>query len=173
MTELAGEAGVTRATIYNHATTPIQLAREALRLDLSRQRAQFEAAFESGRHRGAYAEGLRILVRHVVDHAAVYRREGRDGTGAPLLDFLASYATEATHDLLSRHPRELPPSVTTRMLPLLAASIAHAAVGAISAWLAEADHDEEDLVQVLFMTVPEWLRSESAVRPTDDDVPPE
>lgn len=157
MAELAAEAGVTRTTVYNHATTPFELARDLIEGQLSDQRVAFEKSFDNGSRREAYAAGLRILAKHLVANEALYRTELDGALGRPLIELLTGFASAATRSLIEDHPDVLPDSASPTMVPVLAAAVAHGAVGAMNAWLQMSERDEDQLVEHLLMTVPSWL----------------
>jgi AcrR family transcriptional regulator len=161
-TEIAREAGVHRSTFYEWAQSPAELLRESLRGELDEIRArhlsdpQLDVA-------AAVTATTRETLRHVAEHAAIYRRDlGPDGGDAGLASMLAEQFAGSTA-LLMRQQRVRVPIDAYRISPSVAADtaaryVAHGAVGAMAAWLDLPEpRDEDAFLQLFDLLVPEWF----------------
>jgi AcrR family transcriptional regulator len=153
--DLAEHAGVTRATFYNHYSTPLELLIGVLLADLE-QAHQLE---EDRRAAGGYsaAEMLRLTTGDVVDHIerfeALYRNAVRDAADGAVYEALVRHFSEYARSFITRctHP-ELPGSNHQ----VIAEFVAHGFAGAIKRWLSDETVSKADLVDAAVASAPVW-----------------
>ncbi|WP_062519993.1 TetR/AcrR family transcriptional regulator [Demequina silvatica] len=159
VTEVARHARVTRATFYNHATSPAALLARVLERDLDTIRAEFlvRVAGDPADVEHIWRESELTLVDHVLRHEAVYRQglgTGSDAHGSVLATLLAGHVEASL--VAFAHDRGAPtegPDATR--LAMAAAFVGQGTAGAIRAWLATpGTHSAEDAVDVLLSLIP-------------------
>jgi AcrR family transcriptional regulator len=160
MVAIAQAAGVNRSTVYEHATSPLDLLRMVLRdeLDAIRERNLAPGAHPDIRT-GVRNTTIDVL-QHADRYAAIYSRA------------LGSEESTALHGMLSAHFREsvlrlfhsgaiVPPRIpgvdTADHDESAARFIADGTVGAIDAWLATpAPRDIDAFLRVYTTLLPAW-----------------
>jgi AcrR family transcriptional regulator len=160
MVAIAQAAGVNRSTVYEHASSPIDLLRTVLREELDAIRSERLDVEAGGDVRDAVFKTTLDVLRHVDSHAAIYRR-GLGGAGsADLHGMLSIHFRRSVLTLLESGSVTPPP--TPGLDPALrddavARFIADGTVGAIDAWLTTDPPRDVDGFFALFRTlVPAW-----------------
>jgi AcrR family transcriptional regulator len=153
--DLAGRAGVTRATFYNHYANPLALLIEVLLSDLERAHVEEERRRTEG---GSSAEELlRLSIVDVADHIerfeAVYRLAVDDpadgGVYEALVRHFGQYAVSFIEG--SSHP-----DAHTSNSDVVAQFLAHGFAGAIKAWLRDPSVTKEALIDAAMACAPAW-----------------
>ena len=155
--ELAGRAGVTRATFYNRYGSPLDLLIQVLHKDLARSQRGKEARQADGRHTAEQV--LRLTIGDVADHVgrftAVYQHALHDpadgGVYEALVRHFAGYSVAFI--VRSTHP-DLPDANHQ----VIAQFVAHGFAGAIRAWLGDDSVTKADLVEAAVACAPAWWR---------------
>lgn len=161
VSELAREAEVTRDTFYRHAGSVTEL----LTLALGEMLEEFGAAYSQ--HLPARSELSTILresepalVRHIVEHANVYRTALNGPNAAPayrtLLAFLATNLETALREYPDIAP--LPPDeLDDGAITMIAAYGAAGFIAAVREWLLIGDLDDVDrAVRIISSGAPQW-----------------
>jgi AcrR family transcriptional regulator len=153
--DLADRAGVTRATFYNHYTSPLDLLIQVLLADLERaHRLEDERRAEGGR---SAAEMLRLSIGDVADHIerfkAAYELAVHDAADGGVYEALVRHFTDYGAAFIARctHP-DLPDSNHL----VIAQFVAHGFAGAIKAWLSDNSVTKADLVDAAVSCAPVW-----------------
>ncbi|KAF2413455.1 hypothetical protein B1729_09115 [Microbacterium sp. B35-04] len=157
VTQLAEAADVHRSTFYEHAESPAGLVEAALTAELDVLRD--ELMKDRSDAATAVATVTEGVLRHILRHVDIYRRELADGGGT-------------LHAMLSRHFRGTTEILLERgriRLPLTAAGVADSAVadaaarfladgtvGVIDGWLRHPRPRVEDFLRVYLALLPEW-----------------
>jgi AcrR family transcriptional regulator len=160
MVAVAQAAGVNRSTVYEHASSPLDLLRSVLRDELDSIRDRHLAPGAHDDVGVAVRKTTIDVLQHVDDHAAIYSRA------------LGSEESTALHGMLSAHFREsalrlfrngaITPTRVDGIDPRLqdettARYIADGTVGAIDAWLATPPPRSVPMFLRLYATVlPPW-----------------
>jgi AcrR family transcriptional regulator len=153
--DLADRAGVTRATFYNHYSSPLQLLIQVLLADLERvHRLEDERRTEGGR---SAAQILRLSIADVADHIErfkpVYLLAVHDPADGGVYEALVRHFTDYAVAFIAQctHP-DLPDADHD----LMAQFVAHGFAGAIKAWLSDSSVAEADLVGAALACAPVW-----------------
>jgi AcrR family transcriptional regulator len=152
---LSDRAGVTRATFYNHYSSPLELLIQVLVADLERVH-DLENERRTERDR-LPAELLRLSIADVADHIErfmpVYRHAVHDpadgGVYEALVRHFADYAI--TFIVRCTHP-DLPKDNHD----VIALFVAHGFAGAIKGWLSDDLVTKSDLVEASVACAPVW-----------------
>jgi AcrR family transcriptional regulator len=153
--ELAARAGVTRATFYNHYTSPLQVLVQVLLSDLERAHRLEED--RRGEDRYSAPQMLRLATADVADHIdrfkALYQRAVHDPADGAVYEALVRHFTEYGLAFIARctHP-DLPDTNHQ----VMAQFVAHGFAGAIKAWLSEDTLTKADLVEAAVACAPVW-----------------
>ncbi len=159
VTEVARLAGVTRATFYNHATSPAALLAQVLERELDAIRGDFLGRVEDG---AADVEQIwraseLTLVDHVLAHQAVYRQgltAADDPRGSVLATLLANHVEVSLGALARTHGTPESGPEATRVA-MAAAFVGQGTAGALRAWLnTPAPHDPAEAVDALLSLIP-------------------
>ncbi|WP_062387079.1 TetR/AcrR family transcriptional regulator [Demequina iriomotensis] len=139
VTEIARVAGVTRATFYNHATSPAALLTSVLVRDLDAIREEFFAGVDRAPQdiEDIWRAGELVLVQHVLAHAAVYRRglAHADGEhGSALTELLAGHVEASLLRFARDHGVDVARGDGPRFA-MAAAFVAQGTAGALRVWL--------------------------------------
>ena len=171
VTEIAKAAGVTRATFYNHATSPQVLLTAALSTELDRIREEFLALVREHpeRAREVWSGAGHVLLDHIEQHRDVYRTgltASASETGSVLAALLSAHIEATLHVYLSLvGAPDTHDGQEAARLGMRAAFLSHGMVGAYRAWLtAPTPVDRDEAVAVLFESTPAWWFS--LVEPT-------
>jgi AcrR family transcriptional regulator len=155
--DLADRAGVTRATFYNHYSSPLQLLIQVLVADLDRvHRLEDERRTDGGL---APAELLRLSIADVADHIdrfkPVYLHAVRDPADGGVYEALVRHFTDYAVAFIARctHP-DLPDANRDVMAQFVAQGFA----GAIKAWLGDPSVTKADLVDAAMACAPVWWK---------------
>ncbi|WP_296665162.1 TetR/AcrR family transcriptional regulator [Demequina sp.] len=159
VTEIARRAGVTRATFYNHATSPESLLAHTLEVELDAIRTDFLVEFDAEPHaiETIWRAAELDLIEHIERHAELYRigLAPADGAhGSVLADVLAGHIEASLHTLAeaSGAPRE--GEAGTRFA-MAAAFVSQGTVGALRAWLqAPGPRDPQFAVDSILPLIP-------------------
>ena len=153
--DLAGRAGVTRATFYNRYTSPLQLLIQMLYADLDRGHRREEARRAEGRYPATQL--LRLATGDVADHVerfrAVYQHAlhdpADDGVYEALVRHFAGYS-------LAFIARSTHPDLPGASHQVIAQFLAHGFAGAIKAWLSDDSVTKTDLIEAAVACAPVW-----------------
>ncbi len=159
VSELAREAGVHRSTFYEHASSPDDLLRQALLVDLDALRQPLLA--DTGADLSVVAtEVTQGVMRHIESHIAIYRRDLAYSSEVGLRSMLGAHFLESSRILLelARARIELPvPDVAEEAAADIAARmVADGTVGAIAGWLERPELSIDDFFKVYLRMVPTW-----------------
>jgi AcrR family transcriptional regulator len=153
--ELAARAGVTRATFYNHYTSPLELLIQVLLVDLERaHRLEEERRAEADY---SAAEMLRLTTADVAEHIerfkALYQHSVRDAADGAVYEALVRHFADYALAFIARctHP-DLPDANHQ----VVAQFVAHGFAGAIRAWLSDDTLTNADLVDAAVASAPVW-----------------
>ena len=153
--ELAARAGVTRATFYNHYTSPLQVLVEVLIADLERAHRLEEDRRAEDRY--AAPEMLRLATADVADHIerfkAIYQRAVHDPADGGVYEALVRHFTEYAFAFLARCTHPDLPDTGHQVIALF---VAHGFAGAIKAWLSDDTVTKADLVDAAVACAPVW-----------------
>jgi AcrR family transcriptional regulator len=153
--ELAGRAGVTRATFYNHYGSPLELLLQVLMNDLERA----HRLEEERRAEGSYtsAQMLRLTIVDVADHIerfkALYQLALRDAADTVVYAALVRHFTDYALSFIARSDN---PDLPEANRQVVAEFVANGFAGAIKAWLGDDAVTKEDLVDAAFACAPAW-----------------
>lgn len=153
--DLADRAKVTRATFYNHYSSPLDLLIQVLVADLERAHLQEEERRAEGGL--STAEMLRLSIVDVADHIErfkdVYRQALHDPADRGVYEALVRHFTDYAVAFIARctHP-DLPDSNHQ----VIAQFVSHGFAGAIEAWLSDTSVTKEALIDATFACAPVW-----------------
>lgn len=160
ITQLAEAAGVHRSTFYEHAASPGDLLRDALRAELDDPRTGL--LDDPGDTDAAVREVTRRVLEHVRRHVPIYRRglARHSGPGSPH-GMLSEHFLETSRRLIEtgrlRLPLQVPGVPDDAVADTAARFVAQGTVGAIQGWLDLPGEPEvavfEDLYRAL---IPVW-----------------
>ncbi|WP_203580111.1 TetR/AcrR family transcriptional regulator [Microbacterium hibisci] len=157
VTQLAEAAGVHRSTFYEHADSPEALVEAALTAELDVLRA--DLLKDRADAATAVSTVTEAVLRHILDHVGLYRRELADGGGG-LHAMLSRHFRGTTETLLERGRVEL--DVTVAGMPrsdvadAAARFLADGTVGIIDGWLRHPSPRVEDFLRVYEALLPDW-----------------
>jgi AcrR family transcriptional regulator len=152
--ELAERANVTRATFYNHYSSPLELLIRVLVADLERAHVREGERRDEGL---SPAEMLRLSIVDVADHIErfepVYRQAAHDPADGGVFEALVRHFTDYAVTFIAQcsHP-DLPDGSHN----VIAQFVAHGFAGAIKAWLSDNSVTKEDLVDAAVACAPVW-----------------
>ena len=153
--ELAARAGVTRATFYNHYTSPLQLLVQVLLADLERAHGLEEDRRAEDRY--SAPEMLRLATADVADHIerfkALYQRAVHDPADGAVYEALVRHFTEYGLAFIARCTH---PGLPDTNHQVMAQFVAHGFAGAIKAWLSDDTLTKADLVDAAVACAPVW-----------------
>ncbi|MET0296617.1 MAG: TetR family transcriptional regulator [Microbacterium sp.] len=165
LTAVAGAAGVSRSTAYDHAPTARALVEEALLEELDALRDLYLVGITPDETPAATSTVTREVIAHVVRHGAIYRRGLAPGAGAGSLHgMLAAQFATSVYALLDAH--DIDPGIPARNARTQAAiddiivrGIADGTVGQLAAWLQLPEpRDPELFLAVNARLLPAWWR---------------
>jgi AcrR family transcriptional regulator len=153
--DLADRAGVTRATFYNHYTSPLELLIQVLLADLERvHRLEDERRTEGGR---SAVEMLRLSIADVADHIErfklVYLHAVNDPADGGVYEALVRHFTEYAVAFIAQCTH---PALPDADHDVMAQFVAHGFAGAIKAWLSDSSVAKADLVGAAMACAPVW-----------------
>jgi len=152
---LAERAGVTRATVYNRYTSPLDLLIEVLYADLDRGHRREAELRAEGKH--SPAAMLRLTVADVADHVerfqAVYRHALQDPADRGVYDALVRHFAGYAVTFMARSTH---PDVPRAQQGVAASFLAHGFAGAIAAWISDDAVTKRDLVDAAVACAPTW-----------------
>jgi AcrR family transcriptional regulator len=159
--DVATASGVSRDTFYRHAADPVDLLATALHAELAESLAGYHAMPVDGDgSESVFAAPARILLSHVAEHAAIYRRAPAGRLSGRLLSVLIEASTAIIGTHLRRHPEIAPPDVRFDDETVFSMTVAYAAggtVAAVTAWLqAGMPQGIDEAVRVLLAAAPRW-----------------
>ncbi|WP_431277787.1 TetR/AcrR family transcriptional regulator [Leifsonia poae] len=163
VSRLATEAGVHRSTVYTYASSPVELLQLVLRRELDELRHDYLVGI-SAENAGAAIDGVtRAVLRHVDEHATIYRRGlGEESGSASLHALLSAHFQGSIELLLDQHSVELPAADATERR-MLARYLADGIIGAIDIWLeGEEPRDVDGLLALLARVTPAWWPASAA-----------
>ena len=153
--DLAGRAGVTRATFYNRYSSPLDLLIQVLYADLERSKRLKEARRAEG---GYSAEQIvRLTVSDVADHVerfmAIYRHALHHPADGGVYEALVRCFADRSLAVIARSAHPGLPRANHRVIAQFAA---HGFAGAIKAWLSDDSVTKTDLVEAAVACAPVW-----------------
>jgi AcrR family transcriptional regulator len=160
--DVARAAGITRDTFYRHAPTPVHLLADVLGEELDDTlRAHADLPAESGSELSVFDESERELLRHVAEHATIYRNAMQPRLVGPLRDALTARIEAALSHHLDRHPQIAPPREEgidpERHARMLVAYAGAGTVAAIEEWLRTGELDDIDAAaRTVIAASPAW-----------------
>lgn len=153
--DLAERAGVTRATFYNHYSSPLALLIEVLLVDLELAHVDEERRRNEGGH--SAAEMLRLSIVDVADHIgrfeAVYRLAVNDPADGGVYEALVLHFSEYAVSFIERSTH---PGLPASNRGVIAQFLAHGFAGAIKAWLSDPSVTKDDLIDAATDCAPAW-----------------
>jgi AcrR family transcriptional regulator len=163
VSRLAAEAGVHRSTVYTYAASPVELLQLVLRGELDELRHDYLVGI-SAADAGTAIDGVtRAVLRHVDEHAAIYRRGlGEESGSASLHALLSAHFQGSIELLLDQHSVDLPATDETERR-MLARYLADGIIGAIDIWLdGDEPRDVDALLALLAKVTPAWWPASGA-----------
>jgi AcrR family transcriptional regulator len=153
--DLAGRAGVTRATFYNRYSSPLDLLLQVLYADLEHSQRQKEARRAAGGY--SAQQIVRLVISDVADHVerylAVYRHALRDPADNGVYEALVRCFTDRSLAVIAR---SVHPAFPRANHQVIAQFFAHGFAGAIKAWLSDDSITKTDLVEAAAACAPAW-----------------
>jgi AcrR family transcriptional regulator len=153
--DLAGQAGVTRATFYNRYSSPLELLIQVLYADLERVHRLEDARRAEGRY--SAVQMLRLATGDVADHVerfmAVYQHALHDPADDGVYEALVRHFTDYGMAFMARSTHPDLPGTNRRVM---AHFVAHGFAGAIKAWLSDHSVTKTDLVEAAVACAPVW-----------------
>ena len=153
--DLAGQAGVTRATFYNRYRSPLDLLIGVLYADLDRVHRLEGARRAEGRY--SAVQMLRLATGDVADHVerflTVYQHALHDPADNGVYEALVRHFTEYALAFMDRSTHPGLPRANHRVI---AQFVAHGFAGAIKAWLGDPSVTKTDLVEAAAACAPVW-----------------
>ena len=153
--DLAGQAGVTRATFYNRYRSPLDLLIGVLYADLDRVHRLEDARRAEGRY--SAVQMLRLATGDVADHVerfmTVYQHALHDPADNGVYEALVRHFTEYALAFMDRSTHPGLPRANHRVI---AQFVAHGFAGAIKAWLGDPSVTKTDLVEAAVACAPVW-----------------
>jgi AcrR family transcriptional regulator len=153
--DLAGQAGVTRATFYNRYSSPLELLIQVLYADLERVHRLEDARRAVGRY--SAVQMLRLATGDVADHVerfmAVYQHALHDPADDGVYEALVRHFTDYGMAFMARSTHPDLPGTNRRVM---AHFVAHGFAGAIKAWLSDHSVTKTDLVEAAVACAPVW-----------------
>jgi AcrR family transcriptional regulator len=151
----ADRAGVTRATFYNHYSSPLELLIQVLLVDLEHAHRLEEERRAEGDY--SAAQMLRLTTADVAEHIerfkALYQHAVRDPADGAVYEALVRHFADYALAFIARctHP-DLPDANHQ----VVAQFVAHGFAGAIKAWLSDDTLSKADLVDAAVASAPVW-----------------
>lgn len=166
VTAVTREAGVNRATFYNHARTPAHLLQSALRADLDRMRAEFlaSAAAPASDLHELWATAATETADHVGRYARIYAHDFDSDHGA-VSTMLAQHISQSMLLLMDERPDLLPPhpDLTGEFLrSAYADSLGAGLTAVLRAWYRRERHDLADYIAAVLDTLPMWMLTQTS-----------
>ena len=153
--DLAGQAGVTRATFYNRYSSPLELLIEVLYADLERVHRLEDARRAEGRY--SAVQMLRLATGDVADHVerflTVYQHALHDPADNGVYEALVRHFTEYALAFMDRSTH---PGLPRANHLVIAQFVAHGFAGAIKAWLGDPSVTKTELVEAAVACAPGW-----------------
>jgi len=153
--DLAGRAGITRATFYNRYRSPLELLIGVLYADLERVHRLEDARRADGRYPAV--QMLRLATGDVADHVerfmAVYQHALRDPADDGVFEALVRHFTDYALAFMARSTHPDLPGTNHRVI---AQFVAHGFAGAIKAWVSDDSVTKTDLVEATVACAPVW-----------------
>jgi AcrR family transcriptional regulator len=164
VTQLADAADVHRSTFYEHAESPAGLVEAALTAELDVLRD--ELMKDRSDAATAVATVTEGVLRHILRHIDIYRRELADG-GGTLHAMLSRHFRGTTEILLERGRIRLPLTADgvadSAVADAAARFLADGTVGVMDGWLRHPRPRVEDFLRVYLALLPEWWPHRPAV----------
>ncbi|TQC42660.1 TetR/AcrR family transcriptional regulator [Rhodococcus sp. WS4] len=172
--ELCEAAGVTKDTFYRHATSPVDLLADVLAEEFDAITVTYDDLAGSSAPEAPIGVATRVLLQHVLDHEAVYRKCMQPHLIAPIRATLEDAARTALERHFAAHPEVLPPTVEPApvVLAIYAGYGAAGIVGALEAWISAPEHDIATGVAAILATMPAWwfTKPEPSTHPQQDAI---
>jgi AcrR family transcriptional regulator len=153
--DLAERARVTRATFYNHYTSPLEVLIQVLLADL--EGAHRDEAERRVEGRLSAAEMLRLSIVDVADHIerfkAVYRQAVHDPADGGVYEALVRHFADHALSFIARCTHPDLPRANRRVM---AQFVAHGFAGSIKAWLSDSSLAKGELVDAAVACAPVW-----------------
>jgi AcrR family transcriptional regulator len=153
--DLAECARVTRATVYNHYASPLELLIEVLVADLERAHLHEEERRAEGSR--SAAEMLRLSIVDVACHIerfqAVYRHAVHNPADGGVYEALVRHFTDYAAAFIARCTH---PDLPATNHHVIAQFVAQGFAGAIKAWLSDNSVTKDDFVEAAVACAPVW-----------------
>lgn len=155
VTALATRAEVHRSTVYDHASSPTEILRQALYVELDELRGRF-IVDESG----SVTELVQGVITHLERHRAIYRRMN-DEDGAQIREILSTHF-QTSLGMLIRRERMTFPDLNLTLTQQEIARVATQAlcdthVGVFAWWLNMPEpRDPQVALSLMELVVPRW-----------------
>jgi len=153
--DLAGRAGVTRATFYNRCSSPLDLLIQVLHADLGRGHSLTDTRRSDDRY--TVERRLRLTISSVAEHVerfmAVYQHALRDPADGGVYEALVRDFADRSLMVVAR---SAPPDLPHASHPVIANFVASGFAGAIKAWLSDDSVTKADLVEASLACTPAW-----------------
>jgi AcrR family transcriptional regulator len=153
--DLAGRAGVTRATFYNRCSSPLDLLIQVLYADLDRGHSLTETRRADGRY--TVEQRLRLTISSVAEHVerfmTVYQHALRDPADGGVYEALVRCFADRSLTVVAR---STPPDLPHASHRVIANFVASGFAGAIKAWLSDDSVTKADLVEATLACAPAW-----------------
>lgn len=160
--DLTRQAGVNRATFYNHADSPSQLLEAALLEDLDSIRAEFleSTSAENMTFEQIWRQAVNETVEHVSRFEQVYLRGFSDYSDGTLQNLLSKHIAKSMIQLFEQNPLLLPesqPESKDFLKDAYASAIAAALTAILGVWIRTPERDLEAYVAAVLNVLPAWM----------------
>src|ERR1700676_3478881 len=153
--DLAGRAGVTRATFYNRYSSPLDLLIQVLYADLELSGRLKEAGRAEGRHTAGQI--VRLVISDVADHVErfmpIYRHALHDPADGGVYEALVRCFADRSLAVITHSAHPDLPKANNQVIAQFAA---HGCAGAIEAYLRDDSVTKTDLVEAAVACTPAW-----------------
>ena len=165
--EVCERSGVSRATFYRHAASPVDLAVRHLRAELDERRSSFVVAIApdlpAEQLAAVQTASIRGLAVHLERYREVYARSlgrGRSALRHLLGDHLRAASLEYLLVVQARIPELAGSSRVARPMRMraYADNLAGGQLGVMWAWAREGEGKPEDFVALVVELLPAWNR---------------
>jgi AcrR family transcriptional regulator len=153
--DLAERANVTRATFYNHYSSPLDVLIAVLRADLQRADHHDEERRAEGRRSARELQRLSLgdVADHMERYKDVYRQATHYSADAAVYEALVRHFADYAVWFIARCTH---PDLPAANHDVIAQFLAHGFAGAIKAWLSDNSLTKEDLVDAAVACTPIW-----------------
>lgn len=155
---LARQAGINRATFYDHYSSPGQLLAAALAGEFDAMRSEYLRLYGTAPTPAvALTAGLQGLLDHVEQHRAIYRRALGTSPDPEVSKLFTESFAAACFGVL-QHVSS--PPLPIARAKIIAAFAATGVIAGIGAWLEDSELTRDELVETLSASFPKWWTDE-------------